>query len=44
MNFIGKEFDDFKVKALQVLYDKFKGVGAEIYSCSEDTEFVHKAW
>lgn len=25
-------------------YDKFKEVGAEIYSVSEDTHFVHKAW
>lgn len=82
MNYIGKEIDDFKVKAfqngktidvskkdmlghwsvllfypadfsficpteleaLQGLYDQFKEAGAEIYSCSEDTEFVHKAW
>lgn len=82
MNFIGKEIDDFEVKALQKgetinvtkedmlghwsillfypadfsfvcptelealqgLYGKFKDAGAEIYSCSEDTEFVHKAW
>ena len=82
MNYIGKEIDDFKVKAfqngetidvtkedmlghwsillfypadfsficpteleaLQGLYDQFKNAGAEIYSCSEDTEFVHKAW
>ena len=25
-------------------YDSFKEVGAEIYSVSEDTHFVHKAW
>ena len=25
-------------------YDEFKNAGAEIYSVSEDTEFVHQAW
>jgi NADH-dependent peroxiredoxin subunit C len=25
-------------------YDSFKEIGAEIYSVSEDTHFVHKAW
>lgn len=25
-------------------YDKFKEIGTEIYSISEDTHFVHKAW
>ena len=25
-------------------YDKFQEIGAEIYSVSEDTHFVHKAW
>lgn len=26
------------------LYQSFKKIGAEIYSVSEDTEFVHQAW
>ncbi|MGG7179151.1 alkyl hydroperoxide reductase subunit C [Clostridium paraputrificum] len=25
-------------------YDKFKEIGCEVYSISEDTHFVHKAW
>lgn len=25
-------------------YDEFKKMGVEVYSCSCDTEFVHKAW
>ncbi|BAN75464.1 MULTISPECIES: redoxin domain-containing protein [Lacticaseibacillus] len=29
---------------LQDHYDQFKSVGAEVYSVSEDTEFVHMAW
>jgi len=29
---------------LQDHYDRFKAAGAEIYSASEDTEFVHMAW
>ena len=33
-----------ELEALEAAYPKFKNVGAEIYSCSEDTEFVHKAW
>ncbi len=26
------------------LYEEFQSVGAEVYSVSEDTEFVHQAW
>lgn len=82
MNYIGKEIQDFSVKAyqqgefkdvtkkdvlgkwsifffypadfsfvcptelenLQRKYSQFKAAGAEIYSVSEDTEFVHLAW
>ncbi len=29
---------------LQDYYDGFKEIGCEIYSVSEDTHFVHKAW
>jgi peroxiredoxin (alkyl hydroperoxide reductase subunit C) len=29
---------------LQDHYDEFKKANAEVYSVSEDTEFVHKAW
>ena len=25
-------------------YDKFKALGAEVYSVSTDTQFTHKAW
>ncbi|HIW70973.1 MAG TPA: redoxin domain-containing protein [Candidatus Limosilactobacillus merdipullorum] len=33
-----------ELEALQDNYDQFKNEGAEIYSCSEDTEYVHQAW
>ncbi len=33
-----------ELEALQAHYDDFKNANAEIYSISEDTEFVHKAW
>lgn len=33
-----------ELEALQDKYDDFKKADAEIYSVSEDTEFVHKAW
>ena len=33
-----------ELEALQSLHDKFKAANSEIYSVSEDTEFVHQAW
>ncbi|HJE27214.1 alkyl hydroperoxide reductase subunit C [Limosilactobacillus pontis] len=33
-----------ELEALQDKYEDFKQADAEIYSVSEDTEFVHKAW
>ena len=33
-----------ELEDLANIYDKFVGVGAEIYSVSTDTHFVHKAW
>lgn len=33
-----------ELEALQDKYEEFKQADAEIYSVSEDTEFVHKAW
>lgn len=33
-----------ELEALQSLRSKFNAAGAEIYSVSEDTEFVHQAW
>ena len=33
-----------ELEALQDNYEAFKQANAEIYSVSEDTEFVHKAW
>lgn len=33
-----------ELEALQANYDAFKQANTEIYSVSEDTEFVHKAW
>lgn len=33
-----------ELEDLAGLYDEFKAVGAEIYSVSTDTHFVHKAW
>ena len=33
-----------ELEALQDKYDDFKKADADIYSVSEDTEFVHKAW
>lgn len=33
-----------ELEALQNKYEEFKQAGAEIYTISEDTEFVHKAW
>ena len=33
-----------ELEALQDKYEDFKHANAEIYSVSEDTEFVHKAW
>ena len=33
-----------ELEALQDKYEDFKKANAEIYSVSEDTEFVHKAW
>ena len=33
-----------ELEDLANLYDEFKKVGAEIYSVSTDTHFVHKAW
>ena len=33
-----------ELEDLQNIYDKFQGVGCEIYSVSTDTHFVHKAW
>ncbi|MCD7120609.1 redoxin domain-containing protein [Limosilactobacillus agrestis] len=33
-----------ELEALQDRYSDFKSANADIYSVSEDTEFVHKAW
>lgn len=33
-----------ELEALQDKYEDFKKANADIYSVSEDTEFVHKAW
>ena len=33
-----------ELEDLANIYDKFVGVGAEVYSVSTDTHFVHKAW
>ncbi|MGX5377548.1 redoxin domain-containing protein [Ligilactobacillus sp. LYQ135] len=33
-----------ELEALQSIYENFKAIDTEIYSCSEDTEYVHKAW
>ncbi|WP_320168111.1 alkyl hydroperoxide reductase subunit C [Mangrovibacterium marinum] len=33
-----------ELEDLADLYDQFKATGAEIYSVSTDTHFVHKAW
>ena len=33
-----------ELEDLANIYDKFQSVGAEIYSVSTDTHFVHKAW
>ena len=33
-----------ELEDLANIYDKFTAVGAEIYSVSTDTHFVHKAW
>ncbi|MDM8267140.1 alkyl hydroperoxide reductase subunit C [Limosilactobacillus pontis] len=33
-----------ELEALQDKYEDFKQANAEIYSVSEDTQFVHKAW
>ena len=33
-----------ELEDLANIYDKFLGVGAEVYSVSTDTHFVHKAW
>ncbi len=33
-----------ELEDLANMYDEFKKVGAEIYSVSTDTHFVHKAW
>ena len=33
-----------ELEDLANIYDKFVAVGAEIYSVSTDTHFVHKAW
>ena len=33
-----------ELEDLSNIYDKFQGVGCEIYSVSTDTHFVHKAW
>ena len=33
-----------ELEDLANIYDKFQGVGCEIYSVSTDTHFVHKAW
>ena len=39
-----KEVTKAELEALQDKYEEFKQADAEIYSVSEDTEFVHKAW
>ena len=33
-----------ELEALQSNYEAFQQAGAEVYSVSEDTEFVHRAW
>lgn len=33
-----------ELEDLQEQYDKLKDLGVEVYSCSTDTHFVHKAW
>ena len=33
-----------ELEDLANIYDKFVNAGAEIYSVSTDTHFVHKAW
>jgi peroxiredoxin len=33
-----------ELKDLQEHYEDFKKIGCTIYSCSEDSHFVHKAW
>ena len=33
-----------ELEDLANIYDKFVAIGAEIYSVSTDTHFVHKAW
>ena len=33
-----------ELEALQDKYEEFKQADAEIYSVSEDTDFVHKSW
>jgi peroxiredoxin len=33
-----------ELEDLADLYDEFKKIGAEVYSVSTDTHFVHKAW
>lgn len=33
-----------ELEDLQANYEQFKAANAEVYSVSEDTEFVHKAW
>ena len=33
-----------ELEDLANIYDKFQGVGCEVYSVSTDTHFVHKAW
>jgi len=33
-----------ELEDLAINYDKFQAAGAEVYSVSCDTEFVHKAW
>lgn len=33
-----------ELEDLQEQYETLKGLGVEVYSCSTDTHFVHKAW
>lgn len=33
-----------ELEEMALLYDQFKGNGAEVFSVSRDTAFVHKAW
>ena len=33
-----------ELESLQDNYEEFKKLGVEVYSCSTDTHFVHKAW